>query len=105
MSEAENLDRDPLTGHYLPGHSLPGPGRGHVSLTAKPFLESITEAWLTHGADVLTRVVAEKPDIFLRVCASLVPKELLIRQINEGLKPSRDESIARIERLLEQLTK
>jgi hypothetical protein len=103
MSEAEILLRDE-TGRFVPG-TKGGPGRGHVSLTAKPFLESITEAWIEHGQSVLARVVEEKPDIFLRVCASLVPKELLIRQINEGLKPNRDESIARIERLLEKLTK
>jgi hypothetical protein len=40
------------------------------------FLRDLAEAWARDGADALRVMIAEQPSDFVRVCASLMPREV-----------------------------
>lgn len=44
------------------------------------FLSDAIEAWQEHGKDALRIVFHEKPDVFLRVIASIIPRELIMTE-------------------------
>jgi hypothetical protein len=54
-------------------------GRGHSpNAFSKAFLKSVSAKWMEHGDDVLTEVRRDDPGLFLRICASLIPREVNI---------------------------
>jgi hypothetical protein len=55
-----------------------GRGKGHPNKFSKAFLHDVSKKWAQHGSDVLEQVRHSDPSTFLRVCASLIPKELLV---------------------------
>jgi hypothetical protein len=63
------------------GMSTPNPagrGKGVPNKFSKAFLHDVSKKWAQHGEDVLEQVRRDDPGLFLRVCASLIPKELLV---------------------------
>ena len=94
--------RDPQTGQYLPGTSG-GPGRKPLRITeakARTFLGDMEDAWLEHGQALVQRVIKEDPGIALRVFASLVPKELLVRNLGRERLIDPEAARADVKRLL-----
>ena len=66
---------------WEPGGPSPSPagrGKGHLNKFSKAFLQSVSAKWREHGDAVLEEVRRDDPGLFLRVCASLIPKELLV---------------------------
>lgn len=66
---------------WQPGGSSPnyaGRGKNTPNKFSKAFLHDVSKKWAQHGADVLEEVRRSDPSTFLRVCASLIPKELLV---------------------------
>ena len=63
---------------WQPGHSGNPAGRplGSRSKLSEKFLCDLHAHWEQHGTTVLERVSQERPDVFLRVMASVLPKEL-----------------------------
>src|SRR5262249_18843230 len=63
---------------WQPGHSGNPAGRplGSRSKLSEKFLCDPHAHWEQHGTSVLERVSQERPDVFLRVMASVLPKEL-----------------------------
>jgi hypothetical protein len=55
-----------------------GRGKGHLNKFSKSFLQSVSAKWREYGDAVLDEVRRDDPGLFLRVCASLIPKELLV---------------------------
>jgi hypothetical protein len=55
-----------------------GRKRGTPNKFSRAFLADVAEKWHTHGASVLEEVRRDDPATFLRVCASLVPREILL---------------------------
>ena len=49
-----------------------------INKFSKAFLQSVSAKWREHGDAVLEEVRRDDPGLFLRVCASLIPKELLV---------------------------
>lgn len=74
---------------WEPGQSGNPRGRplGSRTKLSEAFLCDLYTHWQEHGADVLKRVSSERPDVFLRVMASVMPKELHFRGVNafEGM--------------------
>jgi predicted phage terminase large subunit-like protein len=63
------------------GMSTPNPagrGKGVPNKFSKAFLHDVSKKWAQHGEDVLEQVRRDDPGLFLRVCASLIRKELLV---------------------------
>jgi hypothetical protein len=55
-----------------------GRGKGVTNKFSRAFLHDVSRKWAEHGADALEEVRRTDPGTFLRVCASLIPKELLV---------------------------
>jgi len=85
MSETEiiNAGRDAKSGRFVSGNSG-GPGRrvGSRNRLGEQFVADLREAWETHGVEALRRCAKEEPAQFVRVVASLMPRDL---NLNVGL--------------------
>ena len=79
-------DRDPKTGRFLPGNSGNG-GRpkGARTKLGEKFLEDLFADWEEHGSQVIQDVRTDKPDQYLKVVASILPKDL-----NVNVNPDED---------------
>ena len=77
MSDAAPAtDRDAATGQFISG-SKGGPGRrlGSRNKLGEEFLSRFAADVALHGADVIERVRTEKPEVYLRVWADLLPRK------------------------------
>jgi hypothetical protein len=74
-----SAERDEATGRFVIG-GKPGPGRpkGARSKLGEAFLEDLRDAWEERGAEALRRCAEEEPAQFVRVVASLLPKDINI---------------------------
>ena len=63
------------------GDGTPGPGRpkGSRNKLGEAFLGDLYLAWERHGWSAIERVVADKPEHFLKIVASLMPRDLNIK--------------------------
>ena len=66
---------------FKPGQSGNPKGRekGSKNHITKAFLEALTEDFLAHGKDVIERVREERPEVYLKLVALLVPKDLDVK--------------------------
>ena len=73
-------DRSPLSkdakGRFITGNIGGGRPRGARSKLGEKFLEDILSAWEERGADAIQVVLRDRPQDFLRVVASILPKEV-----------------------------
>ena len=83
----------PHSGAFVKGQKG-GPGRpkGSRNRLGENFLADMQAAWEAKGADVIHTVIAERPQDFLKVVASLMPKELLVK--TEPLEEMTDAELA-----------
>jgi hypothetical protein len=63
---------------WVRGGPSPNPaGRGHSpSKFSKKFLVSLSKSWELHGDKVLDQVRHKDPTHYLRICASLIPRQI-----------------------------
>lgn len=75
---AESVQTSPTPWRFKPGQSGNPAGRpkGSRSKLAEDFLRDILEAWQRGGAEALERVRKDDPSTFLKVVASILPKEV-----------------------------
>jgi hypothetical protein len=59
---------------FQPGHA--GRPAGTRNKLQADFLRDLAEAWARDGASALRVMIAEQPSDFVRVCASLMPREV-----------------------------
>ena len=73
MADTGELERE---GRFVIG-GKPGPGRprGSRNKLTEDFLTALSEDFAEHGVDAIRFVRADKPDQYLKIVASLVPKE------------------------------
>jgi hypothetical protein len=69
--------RDPETGQFLVGHNGNG-GRpkGSRNKLGEEFIADLHAEWQRSGAEALERVAKDDPTQFVRVVASILPKEI-----------------------------
>jgi len=72
-------EQDPKTGRFLSGNIGGGRKKGARSKLGEAFLEDMLANWQENGAETIEVVRTEKPDQYLKVVASILPKELNIR--------------------------
>jgi hypothetical protein len=70
-------ERDEKTGRFVTGN-VGGPGRklGSRNKLGEAFLEDLRDCWEQHGVDALRRCAVEEPAQFVRVVASLLPRDV-----------------------------
>lgn len=91
--------KDDKTGRFLAGNSGNG-GRpkGARSKLGEAFIEDMLADWEANGPAAITRVRAEKPDAYLKVVASILPKDLNVN-INQTDTMTDEQLIERIRSL------
>jgi hypothetical protein len=77
MNTADHGDHRDQRGRFLSG-GKPGPGRakGSRNRLAESFVADLYNVWEAHGASALERCAIEEPAQFVRVVASLMPKDI-----------------------------
>jgi hypothetical protein len=76
MSDTATAERDEATGRFLAGNSGNG-GRkpGSRNRLGEEFIAQFAADVAEHGAAVIERVRNEKPEVYLRVWADLLPRK------------------------------
>lgn len=89
-------ERDEATGQFVKGKKG-GPGRpkGSRNLLGEAFLQDMYADWQEHGKTVIDTVRAEKPDVYLKTVASILPRDLNVN-INPLEEATDDELIQRL---------
>jgi hypothetical protein len=71
------VGRDTKNGRFVAGNSGNGGRRpGSRNRLGEAFLSDLAASWQRHGPQALERCALEEPGQYLRVVASLMPKEL-----------------------------
>lgn len=92
-------DRDDETGRFLPGNSgFGGRPKGARSKLGEAFIEDMLADWEANGPAAIVTVREKKPDAYLRVIASILPKDLNVN-INNTDHMTDEQLIERIRQL------
>lgn len=67
---------------FEPGN--PGRPKGSRNKLGEAFISALADDFDQHGPEVIAQVRLEKPDVYMKVCASILPKELTVTT-NDGL--------------------
>lgn len=104
MSEDSSRNNGEKTGKPTPPveHQFkagnPGRPKGSRNKLGEQFIEDLYADWQAHGVDTLARVRDEKPDQYLKVVASILPKDLNVN-INHMDDLTDDQLVQRIRSL------
>lgn len=92
-------EQDPETGRFVSGNiGGPGRGKGNRNKLGEAFIEALYDDWRENGVAAIQAVRTEKPDAYLKVIASILPKDVNVN-ISQFDQMSEDELIARIRQL------
>jgi hypothetical protein len=99
---SDGIKREEETGRFLKGQKG-GPGRpkGSRNALGEAFLADLQADWKEYGTAVIATVRAERPQDYLKVVASILPKEHLVKTSPLG-EMDDDELASRLE-VLEQI--
>jgi hypothetical protein len=92
---------------FKPGQSGNPAGRpkGARSKLGEDFLKALHEDFAENGKQVIEKVRAEKPDVYLKVVASILPKEIdLGGELTVVTKEQRDAAVGAFSRAVVEET-
>lgn len=90
----------PVEHQFKPGN--PGRPKGARNKLGEAFLSDMLADWEQHGVKVIQTVRAEKPDVYLKTVASILPQQLNVKV--EPFDEMTDDQLRRhAERLLAEL--
>ena len=81
----------------------PGRPKGARNRLGEAFLEAMLDDFNVHGVSVIETVRAEKPDQYLKVIASILPKEMNLNVNDQFSEMTDDELADRARRLARDL--
>lgn len=88
--------KPPLETRFQPGN--PGRQPGSRNKLQAKFYEDLYAKWQEHGVKAIESMIVDKPGDFVKVVASVLPKEMNVN-VNQFAEMSDDELIARIRQL------
>lgn len=91
---------DHLT-RFKPGN--PGKPKGAKHRLQEDFVKDVQAAWEEKGREAITMMIADKPGDFVKMVASLMPKDVTLN-INDNSEMTDDELTSRIRDLAAQLS-
>lgn len=86
----------PVEHQFKPGN--PGRPKGSRNKLGEAFIEALQEDFEKHGVEAIETVRCEKPDQYLKVIASILPKDINLN-VNQLGDMTDDELIERIRAL------
>ena len=97
MAEDEAApQQDPTTGRFLPGNSgFGGKPKGARTKLGEQFLSALQQDFEVHGVEAITKVRTERPQDYVKVIASLMPRDLNLN-INNLDDATDDELVQRL---------
>ena len=81
---------DPKPWLFKPGNKLGGRPKGSRNKLGEDFISALQQDFRSHGDEVIARVREDKPDQYLKVIASILPKEFTVNH-NAGDELSDDQ--------------
>jgi hypothetical protein len=83
-------DKDPKTGRFKPGNTGAGGGRpkGSRNKIGEQFLTDLQADWDENGAEAIKACRTEKPADYVKMVASLLPKQIEVKRPEEELTDS-----------------
>lgn len=94
--EGTRKPQPPVEHQFKPGN--PGRPKGARNKLGEAFLEAMHEDFEAHGVEAIVKVREEKPDQYLKVIASILPKDLNVN-INQMDDLTDDQLVQRIRSL------
>jgi hypothetical protein len=104
ISETQVIEQDKKTGRFLPGNSgFGGRPKGARNKLGEAFISDMYADWRENGVAVIEAVRKEKPDVYLRVVAGILPRELnvSVAELDELNDDELDRRIASLVRALD----
>lgn len=91
-------------GRFLPGNSgFGGRPKGSRNKLGEAFVSALHDDFLLHGVETIARVREDKPDQYMKVVASLLPKEFKIETVSELTDEQLDSRIRGLADVLHRL--
>lgn len=97
-NEKPKPEQDKGTGRFVSGNIGGGRPKGSRNKLGEAFLSDLYADWEQHGPRVIEAVRAEKPDVYMKVIASILPKDLNVN-INPLEQASDEELVERLKDL------
>ena len=99
MAEKREPEKDDKTGRFLPGNSgFGGRPKGSRNKLGEAFLEDMLADWEANGPAAIREVRETKPDAYLKVVASILPRDLNVN-INQTDHMTDEQLVERIRSL------
>lgn len=96
---AEVAARD-AQGRFITGNIGGGRRRGSRNRLTETFIAAVESDFAEHGPDALAKLRADDPAAYLRIIASLVPRDLILKR--EQAEDYSDLSIGELEEILQR---
>lgn len=98
MSTASTEEKHSNLRPWQPGQSGNPEGRkkGSRNKLGEAFIEALHDDFQAHGAATIARVREEDPTAYVKVCASLLPKELKIERMDDLSDEQLDQRIKQL---------
>lgn len=97
-ADAPKPEQDKDTGRFVSGNIGGGRKKGSRNKLGEAFVDDLYADWQEHGVDTIAKVRVEKPDAYLKVVASLLPKN-----VNVNVRPLEEMTDDQLRRRAEQL--
>lgn len=96
MSVTPEIVKDPTTGRFLAGTSGPGRKPGSRNKLAETFLADVLAEWEAHGAVAVSDMREKNPGDFVKMVASLLPKDVNLNLTDNLSELSDDELLGQL---------
>jgi hypothetical protein len=96
--EKPRPEKDPETGRFVTGNIGGGRPKGARAKLGEQFLSALQEDFEVHGVAAIQAVRADRPQDYLKVIASLMPKDLNLN-VNSLDAATDDELVERLRTL------
>ncbi len=107
MSDTERPkpEQDAKTGRFVSGNIGGGRPKGSRNKLGEAFLQDMQEDWDKHGKQAIETVRQERPQDYLKVVASILPKEMNVnvREVDQLTDEELDGRIAQLAAAIDRL--
>jgi hypothetical protein len=93
MSEEQKKPQQDEKGRFVTGNSGGGRPKGSRNKLGEMFLEDMLASWEREGCAAISRVIDKRPQDYLKIVASLMPREMNVN--HTGLEDLSDDQLLR----------